>query len=406
MLAIGRALMTNPRMLVMDEPSEGLAPAVIESLIEAFKLLEEQGMAILLIEQNLGMATALAERQLIMIGGRIAAETTAARALRRPGSPTPVPRRRAALSLVFPAVSRTLVLLSIVAAVAVGALAAGCGGDDEARPDLAFVSSRDGDYALFEMNADGEGQSRLTESDSDPSDPAGLFFQVEPSWSPDGSRIAFASQRSGNFDIYVMNADGTETRKVTSTKGNDSHPTWSSFGSDPRVRAGRRRVHHERGRGPDVTRISDPLVEESDPAWSPDGTWIAYVRRTPGTPVREIWLMRPNGSQRHAVTSQGARAFTPAWSPDSSRIVFSSNADSDVYALFAVGADGKGLRSVAPTVGDNFEPSWSPDGSKIAYQEDGAIFTVELGGGEVERLTDSANNDSSPVWNPQPPPAK
>ncbi len=78
MLAIGRALMTNPRMLVMDEPSEGLAPAVIESLIEAFKLLEEQGMAILLIEQNLGMATALAERQLIMIGGRIAAETTAA----------------------------------------------------------------------------------------------------------------------------------------------------------------------------------------------------------------------------------------------------------------------------------------------------------------------------------------
>ncbi len=299
--------------------------------------------------------------------------------------------------------SRALALLSIVAAV-VAALAAGCGGDEEARPDLAFVSSRDGDYALFEMNADGEGQSRLTESDSDPSDPAGLFFQVEPSWSPDGSRIAFASQRSGNFDIYVMNADGTETQKVTSTKQNDSHPTWSSSGQTLAfARDGD--VYTMSEDGSRVTRISDPLVEESDPAWSPDGTWIAYVRRTPGTPVREIWLMRPNGSQRHAVTSQGARAFTPAWSPDSSRIVFSSNADSDVYALFAVGADGKGLRSVAPTVGDNFEPSWSPDGSRIAYQEDGAIFTVELGGGEVEKLTDSANNDSSPVWNPQPPPA-
>ena len=62
--------LTNPRMLVMDEPSEGLAPAVIESLIETFKLLEEEGLAILLIEQNLGVATALAERQLIMIGGR------------------------------------------------------------------------------------------------------------------------------------------------------------------------------------------------------------------------------------------------------------------------------------------------------------------------------------------------
>ncbi len=77
MLAIGRALVTNPTILVMDEPSEGLAPAVIEGLIDTFKLLEEQGLAILLIEQNLGVATALADRQLVMIGGSIAAETTA-----------------------------------------------------------------------------------------------------------------------------------------------------------------------------------------------------------------------------------------------------------------------------------------------------------------------------------------
>jgi branched-chain amino acid transport system ATP-binding protein len=62
----------------MDEPSEGLAPAVIESLIETFKLLEEGGLALLLIEQNLGVATSLAERQLVMIGGSIAAETTSA----------------------------------------------------------------------------------------------------------------------------------------------------------------------------------------------------------------------------------------------------------------------------------------------------------------------------------------
>ena len=77
MLAIGRALVTNPTILLMDEPSEGLAPAVIEALIETFKHLEEEGLAILLIEQNLGVATALAERQLVMIGGSIAAETTA-----------------------------------------------------------------------------------------------------------------------------------------------------------------------------------------------------------------------------------------------------------------------------------------------------------------------------------------
>jgi branched-chain amino acid transport system ATP-binding protein len=77
MLAIGRALLTNPDLLIMDEPSEGLAPAVIEGLIDTFRKLEEEGLRILLIEQNLAVATSLAERQLVMIAGEIAAETTA-----------------------------------------------------------------------------------------------------------------------------------------------------------------------------------------------------------------------------------------------------------------------------------------------------------------------------------------
>ena len=77
MLAIGRALLTNPDLLIMDEPSEGLAPTVVELLIETFRKLEQEGLRILLIEQNLAVATSLAERQLVMIGGEIAAETTA-----------------------------------------------------------------------------------------------------------------------------------------------------------------------------------------------------------------------------------------------------------------------------------------------------------------------------------------
>jgi branched-chain amino acid transport system ATP-binding protein len=77
MLAIGRALVTNPTLLIMDEPSEGLAPTIIEMLIDTFRKLEEEGLRILLIEQNLGVATSLAERQLVMVGGEIAAETTA-----------------------------------------------------------------------------------------------------------------------------------------------------------------------------------------------------------------------------------------------------------------------------------------------------------------------------------------
>ena len=77
MLAIGRALLTNPRLLVMDEPSEGLAPTIIEQVIATCVALVEEGMAILLVEQNLGVATTVSERQLVMVSGRIAAETTA-----------------------------------------------------------------------------------------------------------------------------------------------------------------------------------------------------------------------------------------------------------------------------------------------------------------------------------------
>jgi branched-chain amino acid transport system ATP-binding protein len=77
MLAIGRALLTNPRLLIMDEPSEGLAPTIVEGLIQTIKDLAAAGMGLLVVEQNLGVATSLAERQLVMVAGTIATETTA-----------------------------------------------------------------------------------------------------------------------------------------------------------------------------------------------------------------------------------------------------------------------------------------------------------------------------------------
>jgi branched-chain amino acid transport system ATP-binding protein len=86
MLAISRALLTNPRLLIMDEPSEGLAPTIVEGLIQTIKDLAAAGMGLLVVEQNLGVATSLAERQLVMVAGSIATETTAAELLGDPAA--------------------------------------------------------------------------------------------------------------------------------------------------------------------------------------------------------------------------------------------------------------------------------------------------------------------------------
>jgi branched-chain amino acid transport system ATP-binding protein len=86
MLAIGRALLTNPRLLIMDEPSEGLAPTIVEGLIQTIKDLAAEGMGLLVVEQNLGVATSLAVRQLVMVAGAIATETTAEALAADPGA--------------------------------------------------------------------------------------------------------------------------------------------------------------------------------------------------------------------------------------------------------------------------------------------------------------------------------
>lgn len=278
-------------------------------------------------------------------------------------------------------------------------LAAGCGEDVKARPDLVFVSTRDGDYAIYEMNADGAGQRRLTDREADASSPARLFFQVDPAWSPDGAEIAFASRRRGSFDIYVMNTDGTGTRRLTSARAWDNHPTWSPDGSRIAFARNEADIYVMSSDGTGVRRISDDSASESEPAWSPDGRWIAFVRRPAASTARELWIMRPDGSEEQRLTSLGARSAFPAWSPDSTRIAFVSDArPGTFYDLYTLTVGQRGVRRLT-TGEDAFEPSWSPDGETIAYTRDGAIVTIDLEGNQ-STLTRSQNNDSSPAWNP------
>jgi TolB protein len=285
--------------------------------------------------------------------------------------------------------------------VCAGSLLAACGGGGNPRPDLLFVSTRDDDYAIYEMNADGSREKRLTKTEVDTTAPAGLFFQVDPAWSPDGASIAFSSKRSGSSDIYVMRSDGSDTRRLTTSRKDELHPTWSpdgrhiAFGED-------QKIYVMGADGSARHPITTNLAEDAAPAWSPNRRWIAFVRRQRGDVEREIWVMRPDGSGARRVTSLHGSSINPAWSPDSRRIVFASNIVGSLYHLYIVTVADERVRRLTRSGPDTFEPAWSPDGSTIAFSQDGAIATVDLRG-KTTTLTSTSNNDSSPAWNPVQP---
>jgi Tol biopolymer transport system component len=290
---------------------------------------------------------------------------------------------------------RLLLLLAVGTTLVLSACGGG-GGDP--RPDLLFVSTRDGDYAIYAMDADGARQKRLTPTKVDTSSPAGLFFQIDPAWSPDGAKIAFASRRAGSSDIYVMRADGTGTRRLTATRVDETHPTWAPDGQQIAFKRADD-IYVMNVDGSSARAISHDTGSDSDPAWSPDGNWLAFTRRLSGTQEREVWIMRPDGSDPKRLTSLRGSSINPAWSPDGSQIVFASNIVGSLYDLYLVDVTSKRVHRLTKRGTDTFGPAWSPDGSMIAFSQDGSISTTDLKG-QTETLTDGKNNDSSPAWNP------
>lgn len=232
---------------------------------------------------------------------------------------------------------------------------------------IVFVSDRDSSNSgfslnseLYLMNADGTGVTRLTTMDPDLVLAANRTND-DPHWSPDGQKIAFVSRRDGNEEIYVMNADGSGQTNLTNNPAWDTSPVWSPDGRQflfvstrDQTTGGIAQIWVMNSDGSVPTELTT-VGNNSSAAWSPDGTKIAFVSERDGN--SEIYVMNPDGSGQARLTRSADTDSQPAWSLDSRRIAYVSGRDG-IPQIYVMGSDGLERTRLTTTTEFLWQPVW------------------------------------------------
>ena len=226
-----------------------------------------------------------------------------------------------------------------------------------------------------------------------------------PAWSPDGRHIAFQSNRNGNFEIYVMAADGSNPRRLTNHSATDGAAAWSPDGRHIAFdsnRNGNFEIYVMAADGSNPRRLTNHSANDGLPAWSPDGRHIAFNSNRDGN--HEIYVMAADGSNPRRLTYRSADDAWPAWSPDGTQIAFGSDRDGN-YEIYVMAADGSNPRRLTyHSAGDPAFPAWSPDGRHIAFHSNlngnFEIYVMAADGSNPRRLTNHSANDAWPAWSP------
>ncbi|MCM3869222.1 MAG: DUF4214 domain-containing protein [Pyrinomonadaceae bacterium] len=271
---------------------------------------------------------------------------------------------------------------------------------------IAFVSDRDGNAEIYTMDADGGGQTRLTEEAGEDHSPA---------WSPDDQRIAFVSTRDGNAEIYVMNADGSGQTRLTNSTAGDLAPAWTRDGLQIGFvsnRDGNDEIYLMNADGSNQSNLTNHPGDDAAFSFSPDGLSMAFSSTREDSQY-EIYAMGVTGSvgapPTRLTTSVGDDT-NPSWS--SQRIVFLSNRD-DTDELYSMSATGQNQVRLTNNVELDVDPSQVTDGTRVAFatSRDGnlEIYLMNGDGTGLIRLTTNNANDLQPALQPKgvipPPPA-
>ena len=258
------------------------------------------------------------------------------------------------------------------------------------QPTVFFTGGSFNTYVSL-VNADGTGNATLTTG--------GIpVYNGEPTWSPNGTKIAYVAL-FGNLEVFVMNAaDGSNKINITNSTAAESNPSWSATGNIAYERDGQIWIMKDDGANQArFSGISQPLPFA--PAWSPDGSKLAFASGS------EIWVINTDGTNERRVTNNSTIDADPAWSGDGTKIVFGR----DAAGIAVINLDGTNETSLTGGTQDG-KPTWSSDGTKIAFVRKGTsadgIFVMDASGANQIRLVADIPNqpgrtvNDNPAWQP------
>jgi TolB protein len=260
---------------------------------------------------------------------------------------------------------------------------------------FAFAGSFTGNKEIYVVDFDGFGRRAITKNGS---------INIKPSWSSSGGQIAFTSFLSGNPDLYVADLGGGRIRRLSAREGINSGGAFSPFADlialtlaptgDPDVYT----ISSESGQI--ITRLTKSTGIDTSPAWSPDGSRLAFVSDRSGG--AQIYMMNSDGSGVQRVTFQGSSNTDPAWSPDGTKLTYVTRDGN--FDVMTCRVDGGGVTRITQSAGDNEDPSWSPDGNYIAFsstRKGGAhIWMSTADGSHQVQLTEGKGGYTNPRWSP------